>query len=252
MINLQEMKKAPYGNWEVLNRHGQLIFRCDEERASWYLNRNLASVVRDETIQLNFETNGPGNLGDEYYLARKEYRCVVCGCYNTLTKHHVVPKFYRRNMPEKLKSRNSFDILVLCIPCHAAYERQADIFRKELSEKYDVPFSGIGPQFDPWRRKVKKAAVSLHFHAPKMKPAQLEKNQGILRHHLGREATEEDVRFLMTINTDNPLHADHGKALMAKVTDYEEFVFSWRGHFIKTMDPQYMPVGWDQFRPLKK
>lgn len=258
MIQLQEMKKIPYGNCQVLNVHGELIFRCHDERASWYLSRGLAQVVSQDpadqlVIQLNFETKGKGNLGDEFYLSEKENRCVVCGCYDLLTKHHTIPRFYRRNFPLSLKSRNSFDILVLCIPCHSLYESYADRYRKELSKKYDVPFSGVGPRYDPILRKVRRAAVALHYHGPKMKPPQLERNLQIIRSYLGKETiVKDDLGILMQVNTDNRLHMDHGVALMQKVVDIEEFIFGWRSHFVQTMQPGFLPTGWDQYRPVKK
>lgn len=250
---LQEMKKDPYGNCRVLNRHGELMFRCDRRRASWYLVRNLAVIESPEpyTIRLNFETKGPGHVGDEYYLSDKPNCCAVCGCPDHLTRHHIIPRFYRRNFPEGIKARNSFDVLPLCIPCHSDYEKHADDLRKALAVEYAVPLTGVGHKEDPELKRIRQAGLALLFHASKMTRERYECFVCLLRTYLGRqELTGEDFKFCSEIDTTNPHHRDHGAALMERVTDIEAFVRRWREHFLATMRPNFLPRGWHLDRPI--
>jgi hypothetical protein len=53
-----------------------------------------------------------------------------------LSRHHVVPKMYKKLMPENIKNRSSYDILMVCRSCHDVYEKQAEILKNELAKPY--------------------------------------------------------------------------------------------------------------------
>ena len=47
----------------------------------------------------------PAGLGeDTKHIILKENKCVVCGCtkQDTLSRHHVVPKMYKKIMPDNI------------------------------------------------------------------------------------------------------------------------------------------------------
>ena len=99
-INMtRPLKTNLYGNFHVLSPEGDIMFHCNEDKINWYLTRNLADKISPTAIQLRFKPNGPGHMGDHYYMSQKENKCVVCGTESQLTRHHVIPYCYRRYFP---------------------------------------------------------------------------------------------------------------------------------------------------------
>jgi hypothetical protein len=250
-IRLDTLKKQPYDNCKVLNKDGELIFRCNKKRINWYLNRNLATLISEDIIQLNFETKGQGNLGDEFYLQNKHNLCVICGCADHLTMHHIIPRCYRRHFPSFLKSKSSFDIVVLCKRCHNAYEKVASEFKKVIADEYGCPVEGTGLVIDLDLREIRKSASAIKMYGDTMPPEKRERFVKIIEKHLGRAFTEEDIDKLSKLefnNRDNYLY--HGQYVIARVEDLEEFVKRWRKHFLEKMKPQFMLENWDENRTI--
>ncbi len=111
---MSQGKSAYYSNEVVLDPEGKTLFRGSAKKIDWYLDRRLAKVVDKgppRTIQLLFKPNGPGVRGDDYSLAEKETKCVVCGCKDNLTRHHVVPSCYRSQMSPVYKDYNMHEML---------------------------------------------------------------------------------------------------------------------------------------------
>ncbi|KAL1914950.1 uncharacterized protein VTP21DRAFT_7866 [Calcarisporiella thermophila] len=156
-------KKIPevYENIRVYSIDGVLMFRCNRKKADWYLTRGLAYESEPDTLQLTFKTKGPGHFDQPYMIEDRINRCVCCGRQDRLTLHHVVPAMYRIHMPESIKSHSSHDILLVCIPCHDAYERHANALKSELVIKYNIPLEGRGWVYVPENGRVRKAATAL-------------------------------------------------------------------------------------------
>ncbi|KAG9063042.1 hypothetical protein KI688_004642 [Linnemannia hyalina] len=124
-----------------------LIFRCSQKRASWYLSRNLARSLSPNSIHLNFAPAGQGHVNDPYYLEERENKCVICGQETAevgATMLHVVPEQYRKWFPIKLKSHSSHDIVVACPECNAQWDREAAVVRKTIVGLYKIPLEGVG------------------------------------------------------------------------------------------------------------
>ncbi|KAF9904488.1 hypothetical protein EC991_002648 [Linnemannia zychae] len=124
-----------------------LIFRCSQKRANWYLSRNLARSLSETSIHLNFAPAGQGHVNDPYYLEERENKCVICGQETAeagATMLHVVPEQYRKWFPMKLKSHSSHDILVACPECNAQWDREAAMVRKTIVGLYKIPLEGVG------------------------------------------------------------------------------------------------------------
>ncbi|KAJ2850351.1 hypothetical protein IWW36_001968 [Coemansia brasiliensis] len=136
--------KAIYSNCRVLDINGDLLFRAGHRRLEWYLSRNLAHRIDDNTIQLNFVNKGHGRKNEPFYLQDMQNNCTICGTTGSLTMHHVVPSQYRTFMEESIKSRSSHDLLPVCTICHDRYERHAVKFKKHLAQCFKAPLDGVG------------------------------------------------------------------------------------------------------------
>ncbi|KAG0369095.1 hypothetical protein BGZ54_000351 [Gamsiella multidivaricata] len=124
-----------------------LIFRCSQKRANWYLSRDLARSLSPTSIHLNFAPAGQGRVNDPYHLEERENKCVICGEETAqvgATMLHVVPEQYRKWFPIRLKSHSSHDIVVACPECNAHWDREAAIVRKKIVKLYNIPLEGIG------------------------------------------------------------------------------------------------------------
>lgn len=247
------LKKPPYGNYKVLGTKGQLMFRCDSKKVNWYLKRGLAKSLDETTIQLLFEPNGPGHVGDVFYLSEKNNACVVCGSHEQLTRHHVVPHCYRKFFPDELKSHSSHDILVMCVDCHEKYEACALDLRYEIAEEYGMPIAGI-LNVDQPALQARKAAYALKEYRDKMPADRIEHLTSMLRSYYNKEnVTEEDIASaaaLEAVDYDNYIY--HGQYVASKIQDFEAFVKRWRNHFVTTMEPQHLPPGWNADRSIWK
>ena len=59
--------------------------------------------------------------------------------------------------------------------------------------------------------------------------------------------SNEHFRMLEEFKQNNRIYYDHGYHVMKKLDTEEKienFVKLWRNHFINTMNPQHMPIGW--------
>lgn len=248
------LTRPAYGNYKVLDCEGQLMFRCDDRKANWYLKRNLAKTIESHTIQLMFEAKGRGHVGDEFFLQEKFNRCCVCGCHDGLTKHHIVPRVYRKFFPEELKSHQSYDVVVLCIDCHESYEAHAFELKKVIASEYNIPVHGTGGIRDERVCRARTAAGALINHRDKMPPARIEELMNRVRDYYGKyDITEEDLQeanVLSYLSLENYVY--HGQYVVERLHDIESFVKRWRKHFIDTMQPKHLPDGWDMGRTIHK
>jgi hypothetical protein len=111
----------------VQNVAGEPFLRCGARRARFYLVRGYAIQVDAQTLRFVDDTTEKklaelydGQLGP-FFLEIKNDRCVVCGKDHGLTRHHVVPKRHKRNLPLEVRKQLS-NVLFVCLECHDAYE----------------------------------------------------------------------------------------------------------------------------------
>jgi hypothetical protein len=243
---MRSLKRTIYGNWNVQNTDGEVMFRCDECKANWYLNRKLAVFVAPTTIRLTFQTKGPGHIGDEFWLQDMYNRCVVCGSEDKLSRHHVVPKQYRQFFPSYLKSHCAYDVLILCITCHKEYEHQADIFKQLLAIEYNSPVFGKGRVVDSLMLEAKRAALTLQKYRQRLPPKRITELMASLKKYYGRDVLEEDVKEAASLNPINDEYIRHAEGVIKQVTNLEVFVQRWRKHFVQKLKPRYLPIGWEE------
>lgn len=245
-------KKLIYGNCKVLTPDGELMFRCLEKKAKWYLDRNLATVIDNDplTVQLTFEPQGKGERS-EYLKLIRENKCVVCGDDNLeiLTKHHLIPYEYRRHFHDDLKSHNSRYVVPICIACHEEYEHDYAINRKrDLAKEYSVPENGKTKE----RHKAEKIANALLKHRKNMPDIRVEELISELFEAMketGIEVVREELYSTSTLtnyieffeSNDEIVEHKHGQMVVEKCTNIEKFSNDWVLHFVKSMKPKHMP-----------
>jgi hypothetical protein len=242
--NLIPKDRKIYGNWQVESPEGILMFRCDEKKALWYVNRNLAELkVGKNIVRLNFKPNGLGNHNKEYGLTEMINRCVVCGTENWLTRHHVVPYCYRKYFPIEIKSHNFHDVLSVCIDCHDKYERKADEYKLNLSKIYNAPINGelIDNKEIIRARRLTSSLINFKDVMPDSRVLEI-KNEikkilGLKRLHNSRlqKILKIEVRYS---------NRKHGEIVVSKITNIDDFMKSWRKHFVENNDCKFLPKDW--------
>jgi hypothetical protein len=131
----QHLKKPLYGNCLIIAPDGQPLCRTNQKKLDWYLERNLADKVEGTdcpTIKLKFEPSGRKGACHPYLISKKHNRCVCCASEKKITRHHVVPYWFRKFFPTELKEHMLHDVLPLCVKCHQKYEDSALELKKEL------------------------------------------------------------------------------------------------------------------------
>jgi hypothetical protein len=234
-----------YGNCQVQSPDGILMFRCDEKKANWYLNRDLGEIVSDDplTIRLKFEPNGLGNHNKDFGLSEMKNQCVVCGGDEFLTRHHVVPYCYRRYFPLEVKSHNFHDVLSLCVECHENYERFADKLKLELADEHNAPINGEVDDKKDSIRFSKIASTLLRPDVNNIPKKRIIKIKSEVKNFFGiKRLTKKRIKEISSIRS--VLKRTHGEMVMENISDIQSFVEMWREHFIENMNCQYLPKDW--------
>lgn len=232
-----------YGNCQVFSPDDILMFRCDEKRINWYLNKGLADIICSNplSIKLKFTPRGLGNHNKSFGLTEMVNKCVNCGTSEYLTRHHVVPFCYRTHFPLEIKSHSFHDVLSLCVNCHENYERKADELKIELAKKYNAPVGGeIEKSKEIKYIKIAKTLISDISDIPITRLNLLKKEiksyYGIKRLTISRlnkiSATKTLVR------------KTHGEIVYEKINNIQDFVEMWRTHFIENNSCQFLPKNW--------
>ncbi len=245
ITHLTSKHRKIYGNCQVLSPDGILMFRCDEKKVNWYLDRNLGEIVSKSplTIKLNFEPKGLGNHNKMFGLSEMKNKCVVCGQEEFLTKHHIVPYCYRKYFPVEVKSHNFHDVVSMCVDCHDKYERKADELKKELSIKYNAPLNGI-IDFNP-DLKFKKIAITLLRNNKSIPRKNVKFLQNELKTHFKiKRLTKIKLEKISSINYIT-IKKSHGEIVMEQIYNLQDFIEMWREHFIKNSNCQYLPEKWN-------
>ncbi|XP_063890893.1 exonuclease 3'-5' domain-containing protein 2 [Helicoverpa armigera] len=252
--------KPLYNNCYLEAPDGELLCTCDQKKAYWFVNKELADVMKEDplTVRLRFEPAGRsvGDVG-RYYQLKKENKCVVCGSTNSYIRKNVVPREYRKLFPEIMKEHSSHDVVLLCTTCHQQSNMRDLAMRGRLADLCDAPLAtGVrngSSKFleDAVSKKIKSAARALRHQCDKLPEARRKELEDILLQHYPEqdEITEEllEEASNITVLYENSEYESHG----AKVVDYflnhegllrlEEM---WREHFLSSMKPRYMPELW--------
>jgi len=261
-------------NWEVYHPNGTHMFTCGEKKATWYLERGLAERTADGKIMLTFEPKGNGFETNEVFgKSVREAICVVTGIEEGLQRHHIVPYCYRTYFPEKYKSKNHHDVVLINHEVHSAYEQLATQYKdeiarifgvktisefnieythklREIGRKNAILLNTIHSLFKTYGRiseevkfeRVRQIAEYTGIHIEKVcrfNYIQLYKFYLLLK----EEHIKEQYKFKQKYRQEY----DHGYHVVKQLDTeekIEDFVKLWRKHFVDTMNPQFMPNGW--------
>ena len=232
------------------------MFYCSNRKANFYLNKakaTLLTIREDGSRDFRLLTANGIGCTTEFDLTPKFNRCVVSGVEENLTQHHVVPSMFIKYFPDKYKMNNSHDVLLLTIPNHSAYEREASDFKDVLAKKYNAP------TIKQWMRgevegsdiehlkKIMKISTIAHVirnYAEKMPEYVLQDRMKEFITLTGLPPTEKNLKAISQLKHKYKVDEKYGEFFVPLITDYEEFCRLWREHFILTMNPQYLPAGW--------
>lgn len=257
-ISISPLQHKPYDNYSVLSATGHLMFRCNQSRANWYLDKNLAVLISQEPLVIQLPwCYKKGRSGDDFNLQARQNICVCCGSTNQLSKHHIVPDCYRKwiiKIVAQCYLHDCHDIVTLCINCHHTYERKhAYALRNQLVEEHQVPHDGTGQKYREMM-KVASDCSNLLRYGHLIPQDKTEYLKGRVSEFLERPVTDEDIQSLGTCSKYNikklTTYKTHGRLVVEQLANPQEFVERWRAHFISALNPQHMPALWDVKRDL--
>lgn len=262
-------------NWIVYHPNGKHMFTCGEKKAKWYIDKGLADYYGDYAIKFKFIPKGNGFEDNEIFgRALRKPICVVSGMYDQLQRHHITPYCYRTYFPEKFKSKNHHDVVLINCDLHAEYEQHANEFKDEIARMYGVKtISEFNLEYSRILKNVgRDEGIAINnIHAIIKGYNKLSEEKKIEKLQNISFLTEIHFNTLSNYNYYQMLKLylylkdkhfneveefkkqnirklyDHGYHVVKKLnteSKIEEFVKLWRKHFIETMNPQYMPVGW--------
>ena len=261
-------------NWKVYHPSGKHMFTCGEKKAKWYTDRELAKNIGKRMIELTFIPRGNGFEDNEVFgRSMREAICVVSGLDEGLQRHHIVPYCYRTYFPEVYKSKNHHDVVLINHEKHSEYEQVANDYKDEIAEIYGVKTIGeLNSEYTAKLRETGKPnSILLNTLHSLFKgygkityEMKLEKLQFVAEHtgipfeiirtynylqlykiFLYLQVLHE--KQIYDFKGQNRMLYDHGYHVVSKLDTeekIEEFVKLWRNHFIETMQPKYMPLGW--------
>lgn len=249
-------KKNPgFDNCFLVAPDGEPLCTCDKGKASWYLEKELGELVREDPfiVRLKFEPSGRPILDNKYYIQEKKSGCVVCGNNDHIFRKTVVPHEYRRYFPELMKKNLSHDVVLLCVDCHRLSNARDRDLRNKLANECDAPIGcgdGIKQQEDTKLSRVKSAAKALLKAKGNIPPERQKMLREIVRVHFEVDkVTEEELKEAAAMNTfvTNENYIAHGLKVYQHVCKNGGLMAlesRWRKHFLDTMQPKFLPNMW--------
>lgn len=248
-----------YGGNKVYSPDGELMFTCSDKKFHWYAQRNLMNVeVHPPSGRgiLKFEPNGKGKADNPDLFVLKENRCVVCGSVENLTRHHVVPRRFRKHMPEDMKENMDYDIFALCIECHEKYEREIQVFDTFLFEKYGVKKWERDGAISNEEKKCYSDAKAILSFSENIPKDVLEYKLSFFEKVIGKKADTHNLRDFINEFQERRNDQNSGSSgeerLVKGLDDPDGFVILWRKHFVSKMKPKFLPKGWKINGPTRR
>lgn len=241
-----------YGNCQVFSPDGELMFRCLEKRAKWYLKRNLATIVSEDplNIQLNFTPKGNGDK-EALLKVERENICVVCGAKDLtkLTRHHLIPYEYRKFFPDERKNHNSVFIVPICSACHTKYEQEfAAVLKQDYAVRYNAPLHSVRKTLRKVSSLVNCLINNEKIPAEKLAVIRLQAFGLLEKTNLIKNPTDlNNKESLVNIFDYIKLEAEsevckHGRIVMNQIKDLANLESEWVANFLETMKPAFMPA----------
>jgi exonuclease 3'-5' domain-containing protein 2 len=256
------MKKPLYDNVEMYSPDGTLLCTISNKKAAWYIKKNLGRwKVETKAVELLFEPKGQPNDEDTYNTTHKKNICVVCGESEDWMRHYIVPYCYRQLFPTKYKTHMPHDIVILCPDCHLQSEQQTQMRQRELDCSIRKDTRSIVPRInDHGLHKVRSAALALHKRSGQLPQHKILEYEQLIKEHFGLDQTKGLSEHMLEKATKMQTSVENRSfipspnlvvsALANDPTSIERFVVEWRKFFVATMQPRFLPVGWNIRSPV--
>lgn len=168
----------------------------------------------------------------------------------------------RSLLPDKFKMHMAHDIVILCPDCQLECKKWSTERVKFLENQYRVdPKTAIEHFTNKKLYKVRSVSLALLKFRGKLPADNIAEYEAKVREHFQlspeEEITDEILKEGTKINCDipNPKFIPPSEIIVkAMCTNDEEtraFVRAWRKHFLETMEPQYLPMGWSVESPVE-
>lgn len=256
-----------YDAWLMHAPDGTSMCRLSRARAEWYISRGLARRAEDGTnaITLLFTPNGLGNAQEPWLLAPKANACVGCGVAQEaaaegLMRWSVVPPSFRSLLPEEHKSRDSHDIVLVCLACHDKLVRPYAQHRTALLAAHRIPADTARVYDDAALVRLRSAARALRGKAAARLPvARRAELEAAVCAHYGVSpppssellATAANVEVKVEVPGWVAPEAKLMEGLLALPNDSDRSAalhglqVAYRRTFVDALSPQHLPEGWD-------
>lgn len=233
----QNKDRILFDNCEIYSPDNKLIGLCGKRRFNWYLSKNLAEKIetKENAIRLKFEPKR-----NDAYIVKRENKCYVCGSVFELIRFNIIPKEYKKLLPEEWKSRKC-KTLPLCKECSSqAYSYIQDL-KYELQEEYDIYDEDFYDQDLKNLKYLSKKIINNRKYGIDNKNLITKINS-----KLGHDVSEEELQKYSNCNTyltidDTKSPCEYIVKQIILENDIENFVRRWKDHFIKNMKPYDLP-----------
>lgn len=255
------MKSPMYDNIIMRDPDGKALSTISNKKAQWYVSKGLAEWTSPTNILLLFEPSGRSN-GDTYTSSPKSNSCVACGVSGHMMRHYIVPYAYRSLLPNRYKSHQSHDVVILCPKCHLYCEQCYHEHRSQLEDSLRTdPQTAARLHTDPHKQHVRSAALALLRWKGKLPGSRIDEYEKTVRQYLrvpcdcplSEELLQQAIDVDYTIQNPNyisgsDLVANH--LMQGGHNRIADFVKEWRAFFLNTVQPRHLPKGWRVDAPV--
>ena len=220
---------------------GKLLFLSSIKKLNFYKKKGLVKHIKDDEYTILFTPHVLCSDKNPETLIPRKNCCVVTGGTKNLTRHHIVPSFFRRHFPEELKLNFQFVVLINGTK-HFEYTIEEQKMYENLGKIYNVePFKDLISIHEDKIHYIKLARTLLN-HGSKIpidKRILLEKK---FMEITGLELSKENLQMVSDKSTSpSNTDCDFGKQLVSKIDDFNSFEMMWLRHFVDVMKPKFLP-----------
>lgn len=282
MIPFMAMKKPMYDNIIMKCPRGDVLSTISLKKANWYIRKNLAEweTADEKSIRLMFEPNTKRAIDTEqtrlvtYNQSIKKNCCVACGCDQDYRRHYIVPYAYRARFPPRFKTHMPHDVVILCPNCHIRAQTAAQIRMQSLEDELRTQLTDPSVDsrhatfLDPTLQTTRSAASALLKRKTQLPPDKIIEYDQVVRafYNISDDndsPTEEQLQLASRLEprcpnpyfVSGPDLVERGLLRDAKERDMDDvimgFVKEWRCLFQRTLQPQFLPLGWAVDSPVR-
>eukprot|EP00980_Cylindrotheca_fusiformis_P000910 scaffold241_cov89-Cylindrotheca_fusiformis.AAC.9 len=257
-VRFLAMKKPMYDNIQMYDPDGDLLCTISQKKANWYVKKKLGQWKNNsqrDAIHLLFRPKG--KTENVYNQSEKENICVSCGDDQHHMRHYVVPYCYRTLFPEKYKTHMPHDI---------GKKKATQKRQKELEQRLRKYPKTTANKVIPCKElyHARSCALALLNHGNKLPETKKEEYENVVlqRHN---NITDENATQLTTnqlqkivdmeFTIPNPNYIPGPELVINDLQGDDEkiisFIRDWRVHFLETVQPRFLPIGWTVDSPFQ-